>query len=129
MTQARNETVAQLASGLVSDAQRLAHLEIELAKQELRELAVRNGVAVGLMVGGALLAAVGLLVGAALALDLAFGPVAGAVVCGAYFGLGLVGAVVGRVTLRLPSLHGLRTVTTLLETGRWLRGQTESSAR
>ncbi|MEA2646560.1 MAG: hypothetical protein QOE92_1643 [Chloroflexota bacterium] len=39
---------------LVDDVQRLVQLEIDLLKLEMQELAMRNAIAVGLIVGGAL---------------------------------------------------------------------------
>lgn len=51
-----------LAAEVVHDAQRLASLEVALAKREIRDMAVANAVAGGLVSGGGLLVAVGLLV-------------------------------------------------------------------
>lgn len=39
---------------IVDDVQRLVELEIELVQQELKELAIRNGIALGLIAVGAL---------------------------------------------------------------------------
>jgi cytochrome c biogenesis protein CcdA len=42
-----DESSAQLASDIVESAQQLVRLEIALAKQEVKELAIRNGIAFG----------------------------------------------------------------------------------
>jgi preprotein translocase subunit SecF len=52
----------ELAAEVVQDVNRLVGLEIALAKQELKELAIRNGVAVALMAAGGLLAILAILV-------------------------------------------------------------------
>ena len=52
----------ELAAEVVQDVNRLVGLEIALAKQELRELAIRNGVAVACMAAGGLFAILALLV-------------------------------------------------------------------
>jgi len=51
-----------LAAEVIRDAQRLVSLEVALAKQELKDLAVANAVAAGLIVFGALLFVLGVLV-------------------------------------------------------------------
>ena len=56
------QSSAELAQDIVHEAQDLVRLEIELAKQELKELAIRNGIAAGLLAAGGLLVALALLV-------------------------------------------------------------------
>jgi hypothetical protein len=51
-----------LAAQVIHDAQRLVSLEVALAKQELKDLAVANAVAAGLVAGGVLLLLLGVLV-------------------------------------------------------------------
>jgi len=51
-----------LAAEVIRDAQRLVGLEVALAKQELKDLAVANAVAAGLIVFGALLFVLGVMV-------------------------------------------------------------------
>ncbi len=51
-----------LAAEVVQDVNRLVSLEIALAKQELKELAIRNGIAVACLAAGGLLAILALLV-------------------------------------------------------------------
>ena len=53
---------AELAQDIVHEAQDLVRLEVELAKQELRELATRNGIAAGLLVFGMVLLLLAVLV-------------------------------------------------------------------
>ena len=48
------EGIAGSVADLVDDVQRLVELEIELVQQELKELAIRNGIAIGLLAFGAL---------------------------------------------------------------------------
>jgi hypothetical protein len=48
------EGIAGTVTELVDDVQRLVELEIELLQLELRELAIRNGIAIGLLATGAL---------------------------------------------------------------------------
>lgn len=54
----------ELASEVIHDAQRLASLEVALAKREVRDIVVANGVAAGLVGAGGLLVVLGLLVAA-----------------------------------------------------------------
>src|SRR2546428_2013979 len=51
-----------LIASVVSDAQRLVALEIALAKQELKDLATGNAIAIGVMAFGSLLTALAVLV-------------------------------------------------------------------
>ncbi len=48
------EGISGSVAELVDDVQRLVQLEIELLQQELKELAIRNGIAIGLLATGAL---------------------------------------------------------------------------
>jgi hypothetical protein len=52
----------ELAAEVVQDVNRLVSLEIALGKQEIKELAIRNGVAVACMATGAVLAILAVLV-------------------------------------------------------------------
>ena len=53
---------SDLAAALVHDAQRLVSLEVALAKQEVKDIAMANAVAAGMLVFGGLLALLGVLV-------------------------------------------------------------------
>jgi MFS family permease len=126
-TEAR-EGFPDLVGGIASDAERLVQLNIELAKQELKELAIRNGVAIGLFAAAglfALLALIGALVFLVEVLPwhwqaaLAWFVIA-LVVC-------VVLAVVGKVRLRLELPQ--RTLQSLKETKEWVVHQLRSNAR
>ena len=56
------ETTPDLAHDIVESAQQLVHLEIALAKQEVKELAISNGVAAGALAGAAVFALLAVLV-------------------------------------------------------------------
>lgn len=125
----RQDSSADLAAGLVEDAQRLVRLEIDLAKQEIRELAIRNGVAIALFASAGALALIALLVGIPVLIVMAFANhvVAAAVWIGAYAvvaaGLGLA----GKFMLKIAPPR--RTLTSLQETKEWLVHQIRSTAR
>jgi cytochrome c biogenesis protein CcdA len=57
-----DESSAQLAADVVESAQQLVRLEIALAKQEVKELAVRNGIAIGALAVAGVFALLALLV-------------------------------------------------------------------
>jgi hypothetical protein len=61
-TKKYDESSAQLAADVVESAQQLVRLEIALAKQEVKELAIRNGIAFGALAGAGLFAMLALLV-------------------------------------------------------------------
>jgi hypothetical protein len=118
-----------LAADIVHDAQELVRLEIELAKQEAKELAIRNGVAVGLLTFGGLLLMLALLVGIPV-LVVSWIPnhvVAAAVWVGAYVVLGALLAAIGRLLLRLEPPP--RTLASLRETRAWALRQISSNDR
>ncbi len=123
------QSSAELAQGIVREAQDLVRLEVKLAKQEVRELAIRNGIAVGMLVFGALLLMLALLV----ALPVLIVVLSGHLVLGALIWLGayvLVGAALllaGRLALRLEAPR--RTLASLEETKRWVLRQIRSNER
>jgi cytochrome c biogenesis protein CcdA len=57
-----DESSAQLAADVVESAQQLVRLEIALAKQEVKELAIRNGIAIGALAVAGVFALLALLV-------------------------------------------------------------------
>jgi cytochrome c biogenesis protein CcdA len=57
-----DEPSAQLAADVVESAQQLVRLEIALAKQEVKELAIRNGIAFGALAVAGVFALLALLV-------------------------------------------------------------------
>ncbi len=56
------ESTPEVAAGLVEQAEHLLKLEIALAKQELKEMAITNAIAAGALAGAGLLALIALLV-------------------------------------------------------------------
>ena len=118
-----------LAIGLVDDAQRMAQLQVELAKQELKELAIRNGIAIGMLVtaGGLVLLAVFVMVPVVV---VAWRPDHlrwALIFLGGYLGVGIVLAIVGRLLVRFEPPR--RTLETLKETKEWALRQISSNGR
>lgn len=119
----------ELAAEVVQDVNRLVSLEIALARQELKELAIRNGIAVGLLAFGGLLCILAILVAVpvALVLLIGFGWIAAAVWAAVYLLIGIGLVLVGKARLRigLPS----RTITSLKETKAWALHRLRSTTR
>jgi VIT1/CCC1 family predicted Fe2+/Mn2+ transporter len=119
----------ELAADVMQLVQRLVSLEIALAKQELKEIAIRNLIALPCMAATALLAILAVLVAvpvlivelvpwhwqAAAVWAVVYGLVAG--------GLALYGK--SRLSLRLPS----RTIESLKENKEWALHQLRSARR
>jgi len=118
-----------LLASLIVDAQRLVALEVALARQELKELAVRNAVAVGVMAFGGLLAVLGILVALpVMVVELVpWHWQAAAAWAAAYvvIGLGLVVAGKARLQLKLPP----RTVGSLKENKEWALRHVRSNSK
>jgi putative superfamily III holin-X len=123
-----------LAAEVVQDVSRLVNLEIALARQELKELAIRNGIAVGLLAFGGLLCIIALLVAVpvAVVLLIAFGWTAVAVIAAAawaavYLVIGVALLLIGKARLRigLPS----RTIASIKETKTWALHRLRSTTR
>src|SRR5437660_1071522 len=127
-TQTRT-SARELATGLVDDAERMAQLQLELAKQELKELAIRNGIAVGMLVaaGGLLLLAVFVMVPPVVVTWRPDHLRWALIFLVAYAGAGIVLAVVGRLLLRIEPPR--RTLETLKETRAWVLRQISSNGR
>jgi uncharacterized membrane protein len=120
---------ADLAQDLVQEAQDLIRLEIQLAKQEVRELVLRNGIAAGLLAFGALLMVLALLVALPVFLVVLWDDhVLGAAIwLGVYVVLGASLLLAGRLALRLEAPQ--RTLTSIQETKRWALRQIRSNSR
>ena len=118
-----------LATGLVDDAQRMAQLQLELAKQELKELAIRNGIAVGLLVaaGGLVLLAVFVMVPLVVVTWRPEHLMWALIFLGGYLAAGILLAVAGRLLLRFEPPR--RTLETLKETREWVLRQISSNVR
>lgn len=124
----RTESIPDLANGVVEDAQRLVHLEIELAKIELKEMALRNGAAAGLFGGALTLAVLALLVAVPVLIVVAVPwHWQAALVWIVLYILGAaVMALVGRKLLKLKPE---RTVQSINETKEWFSDLTSSLGR
>ena len=118
-----------IAGAVIHDAQRLVSLEIALAKQEVRELAMANAVAAGMVGLGGVLILLAVLV-AVPSLVVALVPwkwqAAVAWIVGyALLGLGLVYWGRSRFALKLPT----RTLESLKENKEWVLRRMKSSVR
>ena len=123
------ESVPDLAAGLVEDAQRLVKLEIELAKQEMKELAISNGIAGGLLAGAGLLAMIALLVGIPVFLVavLPWHWEVALIWVVLYVAAAVAMALIGKSMLRVQPPR--RTLESLKETKEWALQQVRSSSR
>jgi len=121
---------AELAQDIVHEAQDLVQLELQLAKQELKELAMRNGIAFGLLAFGTVLLVLAVLVVLPLLLLVVLWDqhVLGALIwLGGYVVVGAALLLAGRLLLRLEAPR--RTLSSLEETKRWALRQIRSSDR
>src|SRR5438067_1447197 len=109
-------------------AQPLVRLEIALAKQEAKELAIRNGIAIGLMAGGALFAMLGLLIGVPVLIVELTGRWWVAAIWVLLYVLGGAAAIlIGRTRLKIEAPP--RTISSLKETRAWVLSQLTTSSR
>jgi hypothetical protein len=124
-----DDSTSELAADIVESAQQLVHLEIALAKQEVKELAIRNGIAFGMLAGGGLLAALALLVVLPLLLVSLVHPLwLGALIWLVVYVAGAVAlALLGRS--RLAIHPPTRTLSSLKETKEWVLHQLSTSNR
>ena len=124
-----SESSADLAADIVESAQQLVHLEVALAKQEVKELAVSNGVAAGSFALAGLLAMIALLVALPMVLVLWMdNHVLGAVIWFAVYVLVAAGAALfGKSRLRIEAPR--RTISSLKETRSWLLHQLNTKSR
>jgi hypothetical protein len=124
-----DRSAAELAQEVVREAQDLVHLELDLVKQELRELATRNAIAIGLLATGALLFLLAVLVAVPVFLVVLWdNHVLGAAIwLGAYALVGAALVVAGRLALRLEPPR--RTLASLEETKAWVLRQIRSNDR
>jgi hypothetical protein len=118
-----------LIASVISDAQKLIALEVALAKQELKELATGNAIAVAVMAFGGLLVALAVLV-AVPVLVVMLVPwkwEAAAVWAAAYLVIGIVLVVIGkaRLQVKLPP----RTIESLKENKEWALRRVKSNGR
>jgi len=122
-------TSAELAQDIVQDAQDLVQLEWQLAQQELKELAIRNGIAASLLALGTVFLLLAVLVVLPILLVLRSGnPFLGAVIwLTAYVVGGAALLLAGRLLLRLEPPR--RTLSSIEETKQWVLRQIRSSDR
>jgi len=126
---ARGNSSRRLITSVVVDAQRLVALEVALARQELKDLAMANAIAAGIMAFGGLLAVLGILV----ALPVLVVALLGwrwqvvAVWLAAYVVGGMLLIVIGRsrLQLRLPP----RTLESLKENKEWALRHVRSNSK
>ena len=117
-----------LLAGLLEDVQRMARLEVDLAKREMRDLAVSNGIAGASLAGAVVFGSFGLLVGVpvwAVMLSSNRARAAGIWV-GLYLGgaAGLAAFGRSRLQLRPPE----KTIASLKENSEWIAQRIKSSA-
>lgn len=123
-----DEPSAELAADIVESAQQLVRLEIALAKQEAKELAKRNGIAIGMMAAGGLLAMLTLLVAVPVTIVLLFDSwIAGLVWVVFYAVVAAVLVLVGKSRLKLKPPE--RTIASLKETRAWLVHQLTTNGK
>jgi len=124
-----DESSADLAADILESAQQLVHLEVALAKTELKEMAIRNGIAAGMMAGAALLLVTAVITAVPVLLVMLFEPhwlvaliwiIVYLIAAGS---LGFVGF--KRLQLKAPP----KTLGTLKETKAWVLHQISSSSR
>jgi hypothetical protein len=119
----------ELAADVVHDINRLVSLEIALAKQELKELAIRNAIAAACMAAGALLAILALLVAVPVSIVMVvpWHWQAAAVWAVAYVLLAIVLGLAGRARLRIALPP--KTMASLKETRAWAIQRMRSTGR
>ena len=124
-----DEPSAQLAADVVENAQQLVRLEIALAKQEVKELAVRNGIAIGMLAGAGLFAMLAILVALPVLLIVWIGnhALVAVIWLALYILLALVLGLVGRARLKIQPPQ--KTINSLKETREWALRQISSNAR
>jgi hypothetical protein len=123
------DSTADLAAGIVEEAEKLVRLEIALAKAEIKELALTNAIAAAAFAGAGILAMLSLLVAVPVLIVVAVEPhwLAALVWLVAYLLLAAGLALFGRTKLHIAIPE--RTVNTLKETKDWAIRQMRSPGR
>jgi len=123
-----SEPSADLAADIVDGAQQLVRLEIVLAKQEVKELALRNCTAIGLMVVGGLLLILTVLVAVPVGIVMAFDSWIAAVVWVAFYAvLAAILILFGKSRLKIKPPE--RTIASLKETRAWVLHQLTTNGK
>jgi putative superfamily III holin-X len=127
----QGSSARELATGIVDDAQRLWELQLELAKQEAKEIAIRNLFAMGFLIGGGTLIFVVLFVVLPLGIIrlLGFSTLAVLIWLAVDTVAGLSLAFVGYTLLKVPDPKTTRSARALLETKEWLQRQISLNGR
>ena len=125
----KNDSSADLAAQIVEDAERLAKLEIQLAKAELLDLAKTNALAIGAFAGAGLLAVLALLVGVPVLIVVLVEEQWIAAVVWIVFYLAIAAglALFGRSKLRIEVPQ--QTINSLKETRNWALRQIKSPGK
>lgn len=123
------ESTPNLAAGIVDEAEKLVRLEIELAKQELKEMAITNAIAAGSFAVAGVLALLALLVGIPVVIVVAVEPhwLAALIWVVVYLVVAAGLALFGRTKLHIGVPE--RTVNSLKETRDWALRQMRSPGR
>ena len=127
MTQ--TQSTPDVAAGIVDEVEKLVRLEVELAKAEMKELAVTNGIAAGSFAGAGMLGMIALLVGIPVLIVVAVEPhwLAALVWVVLYLLIAAGLALFGRSKLHLAPPE--RTLNSLKETRDWALRQMRSPGR
>jgi len=125
----KRESSPELAAEIVEEAERLVRLQIELAKAEIKELAITNAIAAGAFAVAAMLIIVTLLVAIPVLIVVAVEPHWLAALAWIIVYLLVAGglALLGRSKLRIAIPE--RTVNSLKETKEWALRQMRSPGR
>jgi cytochrome c biogenesis protein CcdA len=125
----KRESSPELAAEIVEEAERLVRLQIELAKAEIKELAITNAIAAGAFAVAAMLIIVTLLVAIPVLIVVAVEPHWLAALAWIVVYLLVAGglALLGRSKLRIAIPE--RTVNSLKETKDWALRQMRSPGR
>lgn len=124
-----SQSSSDLAAGIIENAQQLVRLEIALAKQEAKELAITNAIAAGALAAAGIFAGLAVLVALPVLVVLLIPQhtIAAAVWLGVCLVLAVLLALFGRLRLRLELPR--RTLSSLKETKEWVVHQISSSGR
>jgi uncharacterized membrane protein len=124
-----DESSAQLAGDIVESAQQLVHLEIALAKQEVKELAIRNGFAAAFLAVAAVFGLLALLVALPVLLVVLFDnhTLVAIIWLALYLLVAIVLGLLGRARLQLKPPQ--RTIRSLKETREWALRQISSNSK
>jgi fatty acid desaturase len=111
-----SESLPEMATGVAEEMQDLVALQIELAKQEFKELAVSNAMAVG-MFGAAAILALAVLVAVPVLIAAVSPWLVSVIVVAAYLALAVGLALFGKARLRLELPR--KTIESLKENKEW----------